>query len=273
MFQIDCIACDLDDTLVDREHDITKKDKEALQAISKQGIRVILATGRHYTYIREYIDVLDISGFACTSGGGMIYDFSQDKIVTLWELPIDDLKAVISYGLATNLPMVLHKGDRMYLTTNNPRLPFIERYNHRQHNPKFEVAFDVVDFSLLPIEGAYKFSAVNHPGEQNLSQFDWIIQKGHMNVDSSSDMLIDFTARDASKGTALKYLSDLLGFDLKRTVVIGDNDNDISMFEVAGIKVAMENGVDELKQKADYITIKCGESGVWYALKHFLKVL
>jgi hydroxymethylpyrimidine pyrophosphatase-like HAD family hydrolase len=42
------------------------------------------------------------------------------------------------------------------------------------------------------------------------------------------------------------------------------------MFEVAGLKVAMSNSLDIVKEKADYITGSNNESGVAKAINKFL---
>ena len=41
-------------------------------------------------------------------------------------------------------------------------------------------------------------------------------------------------------------------------------------FQQAGYSVAMENGVNEVKQAADFITLSNEADGVAYAIKHFL---
>lgn len=50
-------------------------------------------------------------------------------------------------------------------------------------------------------------------------------------------------------------------------IVMGDGANDMSMFEMSGYKVAMENGNEELKKKADYITANNNQDGVARALE------
>lgn len=50
--------------------------------------------------------------------------------------------------------------------------------------------------------------------------------------------------RDVSKGNALTIIGQILNIKSEEMVVIGDGENDISMFEYAGIGVAMENALD-----------------------------
>lgn len=46
--------------------------------------------------------------------------------------------------------------------------------------------------------------------------------------------------------------------------------NDISMFDCAGLRIAMANAEEYLKEKADYITASNNESGVAKAIKKFV---
>ncbi len=65
-------------------------------------------------------------------------------------------------------------------------------------------------------------------------------------------------------------LADHLGLEREQTMAMGDGSNDISMVASAGIGVAMANGMDIVKQNADYITLSNEEDGVAAAIRHFL---
>ena len=73
-----------------------------------------------------------------------------------------------------------------------------------------------------------------------------------------------------SKGNALKFLSDYLNIPIENTIAIGNDKNDISMFEVAGLSVAVDNASDDIKSKVDYITLSNDEDGVAVFLEEIL---
>ncbi len=112
------------------------------------------------------------------------------------------------------------------------------------------------------------------------SQDDHILEKlneginkeGRLTIVRSEKGLIDIMNSGISKGGALVTLAEHLNMDLKDTVVFGDNYNDISMFKVAGLSIAVANAEEDLKQAADYITLSNDESGVGHAIyKYVLK--
>lgn len=70
-----------------------------------------------------------------------------------------------------------------------------------------------------------------------------------------------------SKGKALKFIAERIGIDVKEFAVIGDSENDIEMFEVAGFRVAVANADAKLKELADLITPSNDGDGVVEALE------
>ena len=53
-------------------------------------------------------------------------------------------------------------------------------------------------------------------------------------------------------------------------MAIGDQNNDIEMIETAGIGVAMGNGTEQIKAKADYITDSVYNDGFVKAVDKFV---
>ena len=66
-------------------------------------------------------------------------------------------------------------------------------------------------------------------------------------------------------------LAEILGVDIKDTIAIGDNYNDLAMIQAAGLGVGVANTVEELKSKCDYVTrANCDESAVAEVIRRFI---
>lgn len=78
-------------------------------------------------------------------------------------------------------------------------------------------------------------------------------------------------SKDASKGNALKALAGRLGITKEETACIGDGENDLSMFEVCGLRIAMGNGFKGLKEQADFVTSSNNRDGAAKAVKRILE--
>ncbi len=69
------------------------------------------------------------------------------------------------------------------------------------------------------------------------------------------------------KGTGLSAALKRLNLSPGRTACVGDGENDMPMFEISGLKVALANSVDELKQRADYVANGSDGEGTMEAIR------
>lgn len=81
----------------------------------------------------------------------------------------------------------------------------------------------------------------------------------------------DIANINSNKGIAVKKLLEILGIKKEETIAIGDDNNDLSMFEQVGYKVAMGNAIDIVKENADEITLSNDEDGVAVYLEKLLE--
>ena len=77
-----------------------------------------------------------------------------------------------------------------------------------------------------------------------------------MAVSYSSSRYLEFNQMNVSKGQAVKWLAQHLGVDIKDTIAIGDNENDITMIQEAGLGIAVKCAKDDIKAIADVTTEK-----------------
>ena len=78
----------------------------------------------------------------------------------------------------------------------------------------------------------------------------------------SKSYYCDITSNLVSKGKAVKQLCDYLGIKEDEIIVIGDGENDISMFNMTSNSVAMGNALQNVKESAQYVTLTNDEDGV-----------
>ena len=71
------------------------------------------------------------------------------------------------------------------------------------------------------------------------------------------------------KSVGIKKIVDHLGGDYKDIVVFGDEKNDLSMFNDEWTSIAMGNAIDELKQKASYVTSDVSKDGIYNVCLHY----
>ncbi len=91
-----------------------------------------------------------------------------------------------------------------------------------------------------------------------------------LSITFSGPLYLEVTSRGVSKGRALTSLAEYLGLALKNVAAIGDQQNDLSMFEVAGLAIAMGNAPEDVKTRADVIAPTNDEGGLAWALNQIV---
>jgi DNA segregation ATPase FtsK/SpoIIIE-like protein len=78
----------------------------------------------------------------------------------------------------------------------------------------------------------------------------------------SEKTLYEILPKGIGKGTSIINLCHHLNINANKAIAIGDYNNDISMFKVAGIGIAVSNACKEALDAADYITVSNEEHAI-----------
>jgi hypothetical protein len=80
----------------------------------------------------------------------------------------------------------------------------------------------------------------------------------------------DIHSKKVSKSIAMKLVCEHFNVQLQNSIAFGDGFNDIELFNLCGVTVAMETAPNELKQVATFITKSVKENGVSWALENYI---
>ncbi len=188
-------------------------------------------------------------------------------------------KEWVPYNFTTNKGSFAPRdwGDRLEKVLSSGRVP--AEYFQNQHyqmftaHPSvygrsfFDQVEEIIDRKELTI---LKFLNVALDPEQKkrLQQSLESIQDIH--IASSSPFNLEVTHIDGHKGNGLIRMARHFGIPLEDTVAIGDEMNDIPMFNVAGLAIAMGNAEEEVKKHSDMVTLTNDENGVAYAIEKYV---
>lgn len=264
------LVVDIDGTLLGKNGAISAEDKKALALASALGIQVSLSTGRVMQACLSIINQLPLDDYHIFFDGALVA--SPEKGEEVYVRPI-------SGELARQMAEFVHRNE-ISLDLYSATKFFAERETwatdiRRQF---FGLQPIIVDFSglwrkeriikgtlvvLSPEERAKAENFYLH-FKKSLS-FSWTKTPSYPEVD-----FINVLAPDVSKGKALEALASYLGIALTEVMAIGDGANDVSLLSIAGLAVAMDNAVEELKAVADYVTLDVDHNGVAAAINKFL---
>lgn len=263
-------VCDLDGTLLDSRGRLSEQNRLAVHDLAERGIEVILATGRSDLFVREIAANLQIRQPVISCNGGLIRDLASGQV--FFSRPIGEkmTRRLATYCLETQRDALVYSPQKIYYFRGSRKIG-----SYRHYNSEVAAAFriplgEVSHPEDLPLPEVLKFYIANiNPEMAAAIQQELKIGNELSMVQSMRDAL-DIMAKGVSKGQALKFLARRIGFDLTRTAVFGDNHNDISMLEVAGLPIAMGNAEASVKQVARFVAPANDDSGVAHAIRHLL---
>lgn len=270
---IKIIALDLDGTLLDSQKHLSEENRRALEMAAAKGIEIVPTTGRIYAIVPEAVRELPFINYAVTVNGAEVYDVKNHRVIAKNELSWQKAVEIMAYldGFDVVYDCYQNGGGYMtkahwdkvgnYLTsayfkeiyakTRIP-VPELKAYLRELGQGVQKLQFCTTDQALRAFlladlktrfDGIAVSTALPYNGEVN-------DEKGH-------------------KGGALQKLCQHLGCTMENVMALGDGLNDVTMLQMAGISVAMENAAPEVKAVAKYVTGKNDESGVAQAIRKF----
>ncbi|MBP2057709.1 Cof subfamily protein (haloacid dehalogenase superfamily) [Lactobacillus colini] len=266
---IKLLAVDLDGTLLNSDQKISSQTKSALQKAAKLGINVVPCSGRPFPGVKGYLDELGLAGdnqYAVTFNGALVFNLKGDILVKDLH-SYQDLLYFKQVAQEYQMPLHVELEDR-FVTLEH----FIN-YHMSRESWLTKMPIDVKTLAEIPKN--FHFTKAMYTGDPDrikefLAEMPQEIFTKY-NVSTSDETLVEINTSTASKGHALLELGRELGIKPEETMIFGDQKNDISMFNVAGFKkVAMGNAIEEIKQRADFVTRSNDEDGIAYALKQLV---
>ena len=185
----------------------------------------------------------------------------------------------IFYEMYTSAGLVADRGDLIEASMKNLKangddrsLQMYEFFKNRYYvNEDVKLVEDIQAFIDDEAGRVYKFIAFSSHLENMTALWKEIDERvAGVYVTSSGTDNIEVMAHGADKGHGITKLAEHYGIDLKDVVVIGDNLNDVPMFEVAGKGIAMGNSHEELIAISDHVTERHDEYGVANALERIM---
>ncbi|MGF6356569.1 Cof subfamily protein (haloacid dehalogenase superfamily) [Paenibacillus sp. 4624] len=279
-------ATDLDGTLLNRDSQISRENADAIQKAQQAGMKVTIATGRVYSDVVAISRQGGIKTPIIGSNGATIHDENGER---LFHLPLERETAAsvmqwledqhIYYEASTQM------GIFAAISTHETMLAELERVLGSKPGEDIERMIHSIKKHYTKKDYHRVNSHLEIPAEAciyNIMAFSMNpekVQLGREYFSSRTDvaMVVSFEHNfemqhpDVSKGNALSKLAEHLNISMKDTAAIGDNFNDVSMLQMAGLGIAMGNAEPEIRALAKTITRTNVEHGVAHAIHSLLE--
>lgn len=279
---IKVIIMDVDGTLTNGKKVVTPKTKEALLKAEEAGAILILASGRPTTGLMDLARELKMDqhhGLLVSYNGSKVIDCETMETLFNQALSVEEGKAVLEHMKKFDRvrPMI-DKGEYMYVNNVYDNWitwkgkPFdVIQYESRGGKFKLCEIDDLAAFVDFPLNKILTTSDPEYLQEHYKEMMEPF--KDTLSCMFTGDFYFEFTAQGIDKAKALDTVLIPMGYKKEEMIAFGDGHNDASMVRYAGIGVAMENAVQDLKDIADEITLSNEEDGIAVSLyKHMPEI-
>ena len=250
---------DADGTVCDMKKGVPDSAVEAIRALVDNGHEAWLCTGRSRAFVSWYLEQIPFTGMISACGSTIEKDgkrlFNKEMTPEVAKLSVEVLR---KYGL---IP-VMEGADFMY-------------YDKDEYHTGVNWYADLITKALgnkwRPIKGFEQDLHINKvsskilPGsspekacEELADYYEFI---GHVGEGLAGDT-IEMIPKGFSKAVGIAAVCRIFDIAHEDTIVFGDSNNDLSMFEFAQTKIAMGNAAPGIKELADYVTTDMFHYGI-----------
>lgn len=266
---------DFDGTLLCSDGTFAQQDLDALESLTRQGIKTAIATGRSlYSFVNSPGVDLPVDYIIFTTGAGVVTQSGHELLLQV-SLSAELVAQTVDFLKKSELDFMLHH-------------PVPENHNHVYHR----VSPDNLDFESR-IERYSEFGqpldSIPTDGFGEASQFLAVVPHGKTHdvlrqvrnglpglsiiratspLDHKSTW-VEFFHPDVSKGKTAGWLATELGVNPADTMAIGNDYNDLDLLEWAAQSFVVENAPDVMKRKFQQVSSN-NNAGVAQAVNHWL---
>jgi HAD superfamily hydrolase (TIGR01484 family) len=249
------IATDLDGTIVRSDGTISDRTVAAFTRAEQAGTRFVFVTGRPPRVMKTIAAAFGHRGTAICANGALTYDMAADTVIGQRLISPEDLAAAAS-ALRAAIPGIGiaveysdgHAADEAYHAAR----------------PSVNAAIPRVTDDRLFARPAAKLLGrhMGHTPDELLAAarpvLDGLVNVSHSNGKS----LIEISAADVSKASALALLTASLGIGPESVVAFGDMPNDLPMLAWAGTSCAVANAHPDVLAAATHVIGSLTDDGV-----------
>ena len=257
---IQLIALDLDGTLLDPDDRISQANRMAITDALASGMRVVLVTGRGADAPAAIARDLGLNLPVICCHGALTKDFLSGKVLGHIPVPLQYAKPMLEFAESSSLDAAVYIEEVFHRIAGAPR------YMDDMRGPSWR---DVASYREVLREAPTFVRFFGHDAVVAIRE-----TFGDLPVHFKYETWGDFeelavTSIEATKKNALARLCADLKIPSRAVLAVGDSRNDVPMLRWAGIGVAMENALPEVKAAVAHITGSNTSDGVASAIRRF----
>lgn len=272
MTTIKLIVSDIDGTILDQQHQISPRLKATLTAVTSAGTHFVLASARSPKGMEAIARELALTDqpLACYNGALILKNAHLASAEPLFSHPMDPQEVMtILQEIQNHFPTIainLYSGSQWYVPAIDPWIQLESAIT--KIAPTVTDLLELVVTQQAPV---HKFLLIGEaPQIQALMKHLGQLSLPHSDHYLSKENYLEITHKGITKATVIDELTKYFQLTKDATMAIGDNYNDIPMFQAAGLGIAMGNAPIEVQQAASAVTSSNQEDGVAAAIEKYV---
>lgn len=265
MFKL--IAIDVDATLLDSKHQLSNENKKWINFVAAQGATIALASGRPLHGLFDVYKQLDLptdNHYLVGFNGAQIAQAHDHALIFEQTHSIALAQEILRHLEQFDVSVILSKDSDLFVQDPNAYMLDVESSTNKMNIVVVDNLADFIDYRPNKILISGEPSKIRAFRTQIEEPFKDIVD-----FVPSSPHFLEIIVKDCNKGTSLAKLAEMLNINQSDVMALGDNYNDVTMINYAGLGVAMGNAYPDIQAQADFVTLNNDESGVAHALKQY----
>ncbi len=276
----------MDGTLLGDIRKVTKENAKAIKEAQEQGIVVVVATGRDEKEARLPIREASITCPIISVNGAQSRD-ERGNVLSTFPINEDQMNVIFDILTSNEIYFELYTNHGTVSNNYEKALQAVVDFllssgSDDDMETMRKIAKDRFDVGAIKLVDSYhafieqeatillKILAFSKDDQKRTTTKKKLMEIDQLAISASARDNIEITSVHAQKGLAVMAYAQKVGVSMDEVMVIGDSFNDVSMFEIARLKVAMGNAEQEIKDLADFITHSNEEDGVAFAIRKML---
>ena len=286
------VVIDLDGTMLNSYGVVTNETKEVIKKVEKQGVEVVIASGRPIDSIKEIAKEIESKNYFIAGNGAIIYDIKNDEIIYEKTLSKEKVLEIIKICEDNSISYNIYTENEILATSLKYNVLYYHKENLKKEESKktkinlvknmYEYIQNKEDVKFLKITICDESKAVFNSIIRKIKEIKDIevLEISHMSRKTIKQGTEEFeisyyyteiSAGDVDKWNAIEFLMEKLKIKREKIMTIGDNLNDRKMIENAGIGVAMGQSTPAILELADEVTSSNDEEGISKILQKYYK--
>lgn len=261
---IDLVVSDIDGTLITPDKQLTPRARAAVDAVRAAGAKFTLVSSRPPRGMAAIAGAVGLDQPFAAFNGGAIVTPTQEPLRRV-SLAENAARRVLAVLASHDVSAWVFDGDDWVIT--DPNGPHVD---HERRTVGFGPVMADSFEGRLDAVGKIVGVSDDHPRLATVEAAVRLALGSDGLALRSQAYYLDITPPGADKGAAVLALCAQLGADPKRTAVLGDMANDVAMFGVAGVSVAMGQAPDAVKAAATFVTKANTEEGFARAVEEII---